>query len=476
MPGCLAALLRGFYLQRFMKRLVVLLLLIALTVAIEFKHNKGLKESDGQCNYARTLEPRPHSVSILEFGAVADGKTLNTVAFQNAIFYLKSFANKGGAQLYVPTGKWLTGSFNLTSHLTLFLERDAIILGSQDYVHWEVVEPLPSYGPGIESTGGRYRSLINGHNLTDVVITGDNGTIDGQGSVWWEQFNSHTLNHSRPHLVEFIGSSNVTISNLTFLNSPAWNIHPVYCSEVQIHNITAYAPPESPYICGVVPDSSEKVCIENSNISMSYDAIVLKSGWDEYGISYGQPTQKVHIRGVNIQSSLGSGLALGSEMSGGISNVLIEHVHLRDSLIGIHLKTVKGRGGYMINILVSDVEMENVQLAIGASGDFGIHPDEKFDSEALPVVNDVTFKNMVGSNITIAGNLSGIYESPFTSICLLNITFSIASKTSATWFCSNVKGFSEAVSPEPCSNLQSSFSNSSACFSLLYPYAGSTSF
>jgi polygalacturonase len=75
--------------------------------------------------------PRPHSVSIVEFGAIGDGITLNTHAFQNAIFYLHSFADKGGAQLYVPSGRWLTGSFNLTSHLTLFLERDAIILGSQ---------------------------------------------------------------------------------------------------------------------------------------------------------------------------------------------------------------------------------------------------------------------------------------------------------------------------------------------------------
>ena len=78
-----------------------------------------------------TLDPRPHSVSILEFGAVGDGKTLNTIAFQNAIFYLKSFADKGGAQLYVPPGKWLTGSFNLTSHLTLFLEKGAVIIGTQ---------------------------------------------------------------------------------------------------------------------------------------------------------------------------------------------------------------------------------------------------------------------------------------------------------------------------------------------------------
>lgn len=87
----------------------------------------------GQCENKRTLKPRPHSVSLEEFGAVGDGKKLNTVAFQNAIFYVKSFADKGGAQLYIPSGRWLTGSFNLTSHLTLFLERGATILGSQVY-------------------------------------------------------------------------------------------------------------------------------------------------------------------------------------------------------------------------------------------------------------------------------------------------------------------------------------------------------
>ncbi|CAH2049400.1 unnamed protein product [Thlaspi arvense] len=229
---------------------------------------KVMDQSEGQCGLNTLLEARPHSVSILEFGAVGDGKTLNTVAFQNAIFYLKSFADKGGAQLYVPQGRWLTGSFNLTSHLTLFLEREAIILGSEDYSHWGIVEPLPSYGRGIELPGARYRSLITGYNLTDVVITGDNGTIDGQGSVWWKQFSSHSLNYSRPHLVEFVSSEDIVVSNITFLNAPAWNIHPVYCSNVRVQNITAYCPPSSPYTSGIVPDSSEDVCIEKSNISM----------------------------------------------------------------------------------------------------------------------------------------------------------------------------------------------------------------
>ncbi|CAL9023982.1 unnamed protein product [Prunus brigantina] len=443
---------------------LALVLFLAFSSAVQYD-GEG---KNGQCENKKSLDPRPHSVSLLEFGAVGDGKTLNTVAFQNAIFYVKSFADKGGAQLYVPPGSWLTGSFNLTSHLTLFLEAGAIILGSQDYAHWDIVKPLPSYGRG---TGWRYRSLINGHNLSDVVITGDNGTIDGQGSVWWEQFSSHALNYSRPHLVEFTRCDNVTISNLTLLNSPAWNIHPAYCRYVQVLNITVHASPASPYTSGIVPDSSENVCIENCNISMGHDAIVLKSGWDEYGIAYGKPTKNVHIRGVNLQSSLGAGLAFGSEMSGGISNILVEQLHLRNSFIGIALKTTRGRGGYMKDIIISNVEMENIHLAMEATGQSGSHPDEKFDPDKLPFVKGVTFENMVGTNITFAGNFSGLDKSPFTSICLSNISFSITWNSSTSWFCSNVMGFSKEVSPKPCSNLQdSTFNSSAACFFSLYPF------
>ncbi|KAJ4968047.1 hypothetical protein NE237_014748 [Protea cynaroides] len=445
-----------------MKRLVALLLFLALG-------NAGVLDgewSGGQCDNKITLDPRPHSVSILEFGAVGDGKTLNTIAFQNAIFYINSFSDKGGAQLYVPSGRWLTGSFNLTSHLTLFLERGSFILGSQDAAHWDIIDPLPSYGRGIELPGGRYRSLITGYNLTDVVITGDNGTIDGQGSVWWESVSSHSLNYSRPSLVECIGCKEVVILNLTFLNSPSWNIHPVYCSNVQVRNITVHAPPESPYTVGIVPDSSDNVCIEDSNISVGYDAIALKSGWDEYGIAYGRPIRNVHIRGAQLQGSTGSALAFGSEMSGGVSDIIAEGLQIQNSFTGIEFKTNKGRGGFIKDILLSDLEMENVYQALKATGQFGSHADDMFDPNALPVIDHITLKNIVGTNITVAGDLVGIQESPFTSICLSNISLSTTSGPSTSWICSNVFGFSEFVIPEPCPALQSLYSNSSStCFS-----------
>ncbi|KAF3627184.1 putative fumarate hydratase 1, mitochondrial-like isoform 1 [Capsicum annuum] len=468
--------------------LAVLILLLALSHSIE--HTEA--QFDGECKFNKPLKPRPHSASVLDFGAVGDGETLNTLAFQNAIFYLKSFADKGGAQLYVPAGRWLTGSIKLTSHLTLFLEKEAIILGSKvspwtgcdvpaclefflcvhgnikavtvftiaealvlgnetiimrhsrDYSHWDIIEALPSYGRG------------------------NNGTVDCQGSIWWEQFSAHSLNYSRPYLVEFVSSKDVVVSNLTFLNAPAGNIHPVYCSNVVVQNISIHSPANSPYTYGVVPDSSEHVCIENSNISMGHDAVVLKSGWDEYGISYGKPTSNVHIRGVRLQSFAGAGMAFGSEMSGGISNVFVEHVYLHDSLFGIELKTARGRGGYIKDILVMDVVMANVQVGVEATGQCDSHPDEKFVPSALPVVSCITFKDIVGTNVSIAGNFTGLSDSPFTSICLSNVTFFISSNPTP-WLCSDVSGSSQNVSPEPCPELQSSFSSTTTtCFSLLH--------
>ena len=61
------------------------------------------------------------------------------------------------------------------------------------------------------------------------LVSGQNGTIDGQGKMWWELWWNRTLEHTRGHLLEIKNSHNILISNLTFMNSPFWTIHPVYC-------------------------------------------------------------------------------------------------------------------------------------------------------------------------------------------------------------------------------------------------------
>lgn len=118
-----------------MKRMVVVdLVVVVMTL-------KGV-----ECRRGRIAESfeysaiscRAHSASILDFGGVCDGKTLNTEAFQKAVNHLHEYASDGGAQLFVPAGKWLTGSFNLTSHFTLFLHRDALLLASQVSIYLSV--------------------------------------------------------------------------------------------------------------------------------------------------------------------------------------------------------------------------------------------------------------------------------------------------------------------------------------------------
>ncbi|KAL3753051.1 hypothetical protein ACJRO7_000447 [Eucalyptus globulus] len=366
-----------------------LLLLLAPSNAV---NTRG--DSDGQCKHklALDLDPRQHSVCITEFSAVGDGKTLNTVAFQNAIFYLKSFADNGGRQLYDPS-------------------------------YWDIVEPLPSYGRWIETPGRRYWSLINGYGL-----------------IWWDLFTTHSLNYSLPYLVEFVWAKHVAVSNITFLNAPAYYIHPVYCSDVHIQNVSITASPESPHTVGIVPDSSDNVCIEDCSISMGYDSISLKSGWDERAY---------------LQSYSGAAVAFGSDMPGGISNVYVNRVSMYSS-----------SSGYIEDITISDVDMDDVHMAFGAKGHFESHPDENFDPNALPVLRYITLQDVVGRSITVAGNFTGISESPFTSICLSNISLSINAGSLTSWIGSDVLGSSSSVLPKSCPELAGlSLNSSSACIS-----------
>lgn len=354
----------------------------------------------------------------------------------------------------------MTGSFNLTSHLTLNLDKHAVILGSKDSTHWPVIDALPSYGRGRELPGGRHSGLITAFNVTDVVITGENGTIDGQGAVWWDSYHNHTLKYTRPHLIEVMSSTDIVISNLTFLNSPFWNIHPVYCSNVHIHNLTILAPSHSPNTDGIDPDSSNDVCIEDCYMSIGDDLISIKSGWDQYGISFGRPSSNIIIRRVTGETPTSAGLAFGSEMSGGIVDVHVENLHVYNSRLGIRLKTAPGRGGFVKNIFISNMTMKNVQIAFDFTGSYGDHPDGGYDPNAFPDIDRLSFNDIVGDGIMIAGNIEGIQEAPFRDICLSNIYLNVTSES--PWNCSNVNGFSESVYPQPCAELQSPIPNDSS--------------
>ncbi|XP_020088305.1 probable polygalacturonase [Ananas comosus] len=435
-----------------------ILLFLFLTLFLLFLHPSSTPNPNPNPNPNLNLNPNPNSItcagfyrprgpprkavgSIVDFGGVGDGAT---------------------SQLNVPRGAWLTGSFNLTSNFTLFLEKGAVIFGSQDPEEWPLIEPLPSYGRGRERLGARHVSLIHGNGLTDVVITGNNGSIDGQGRMWWELWWNKTLNNTRGHLVELVNSTNILISNITLLNSPFWTIHPVYCSNVVIRNLTILAPLNSPNTDGIDPDSSSQVCIEDCYIESGDDLVAVKSGWDQYGMAVARPSTDIIIQRISGTTPTCSGVGFGSEMSGGISNILVNDLRVWNSASAVRFKTDKGRGGYVTNVTITNVAMENVKIPVRFSRGSNDHPDENYDPNALPRISNLYVGNVVGSNIARSPVLEGIKGTIYEGLCFRNVSFE-GVNMKKKWQCEFVRGEAYDVSPMPCEQLLSNGSSSSSC-------------
>ncbi|THU55611.1 hypothetical protein C4D60_Mb11t08400 [Musa balbisiana] len=431
---------------------------------------------------------RPTVFNLSDFGGVGDGVTLNTQAFEKAVEAIMEFGGSGGGQLNVPPGMWLTGPFNLTSHMTLFLAEGAVIMGIEDDKHWTLMPPLPSYGQGRELKGPRYGSLIHGQNLRDVERKANkslkkkeflcayglltnvdkeekkqiklsyfryNGTINGQGQTWWKRFRQGLLEHTRGPLVQLMWSRDIVISNITLQDSPFWTLHPYDCRNVTISNVTIMAPLyDAPNTDGIDPDSCEDMVIENSYISVGDDGIAIKSGWDQYGIAYGRPSTNILVKNVVLRSKMSAGVSIGSEMSGGISNITFENVLVWDSRRGVRIKTAPGRGGYIHNISYSNLTFSNLSVGIMIKTDYNEHPDDGFDPKAIPTIRNLTFRGVYGHSVRIPVQIQGSKEILVRGISFQDMQVGLSYKKKRTFRCSYVEGYVVGpIFPAPCDNL-----------------------
>ncbi|PKI42237.1 hypothetical protein CRG98_037353 [Punica granatum] len=276
--------------------------------------------------------------------------------------------------------------------------------------------------------------------------------------MWWELWWNRTLEHTRGHLVEIMNSQNILISNLTFQNSPFWTIHPVYSSNVVIKDMTILAPLDAPNTDGIDPDSSTNVCIEDCYIESGDDLVAVKSGWDHYGISMARPSLNITIRRISGTTPTCSGVGIGSEMSGGISNVTIEDLHVWDSAAGVRIKTDVGRGGYVSNISISNIFMERVKVPIRFSRGSNDHPDDGWDSKAVPTIKGIFMSNIYSINSTKAPVLEGMEGAAFEDICMRNVT-TLGLRPNLKWHCEFISGFADGVVPAPCLEMQNNSSS-----------------
>ena len=162
-------------------------------------------------------------------------------------------------------------------------------------------------------------------------------------------------------LVEFEHSSRISMTRLVLRNSPFWTSHFIYSTDIFVKDVEIYAPFTQGNTDGVNPDSSSNVHIENLYVANGDDGVAIKFGLNEAGITYNRPTVNVTIRNMTTPKGCRGGIAMGSEMSGGVRDVRIENVALNGQR-GIHMKTTKGRGGFIENITIINYTGSPVQL------------------------------------------------------------------------------------------------------------------
>ncbi|MFB3829393.1 MAG: glycoside hydrolase family 28 protein [Bryobacteraceae bacterium] len=375
--------------------------------------------------------------NVRDYGAAGNGVRKDTAAIARAV---DACAKAGGGAVLLPPGRYLTGSIELKSNVTLEIEAGATILGSTDPADYAVA-PNAYMPERSELTG-----LIWGRDLVNVTVKG-RGTVDGQGKTWWERqwaaspkkgrpapspaataAAKKALVNGRPYLLKLVRCKNVLVEGLTFVNSPAWTIHPVMCEFVNIHALTIVNPVPSPNTDGINPESCRNVHISNCHIDVGDDCITLKSGKDEAGRRAGRPNENITVTNCTMLKGHG-GVVIGSEMSGGVRNVTVSNCVFNGTDIGIRVKSQRGRGGVVEGVAVSNIVMQDVPEAFTITTFYqgSDQPGEIYPvNDGTPVFRDFRISNITARGSKSAGQITGLKEMPVSGISFSHVRIAAA--------------------------------------------------
>jgi len=387
-------------------------------------------------------------VSIVDFGAVpceltaqgevVPGSVKNTEAIKAAI---DAVASQGGGRVVFPAGNWLTGPIHFKSGVEIHLEKGCEVFFSTDKADY-----LPAVFTLYE--GMRcytYSAQLYAHECHDIAITGE-GTFNGQGFVWWYWIAVHREGVDdlyrqaqartpveerlyvkpewgiRPGLLHFVDCQNVTIEGCTFKFSPFWTVHPTWCENIIIRNIKVINPYDhAPNTDGCNFEGCKRALLDGIWVDTGDDAVCLKSGRDEDGRVCARPCEDIIIRNLTANRSHG-GITIGSEMSGGVSNIYIENCKFLKNFIGIWIKTAPTRGGYVRNIEYHNIEVaklwhEGICFTMGYAGD-GYNPK---DAPTMPVIENILVEDFTCAGSDVAVKIEGIKGFPMRSIYLKDV-------------------------------------------------------
>ena len=384
---------------------------------------------------------------ITDFGAIGDGKTKCTEAFNKAVLACNTAE---GGRVVVPVGAFLTGPIHLKSNVNLHVSKGATLLFSTDYedylpqvlVRWEGVECM------------NLSPLIYAWKCENIAITG-RGTINGQGPVWWKwrrqdpspyrasnnavrkwakegrpvkdriQGTSKDF-HWCPTLIAPVYSKNILIEGLTVIDSPFWNLNPVYCENVTVRGLTIDN--HGPNGDGVNPDSCKNVLIEDCYFNTGDDCIAIKSGRDTDGRRVNVPCENIVVRNCEMKNGHG-GVVIGSEMSGGVRNVYAENCVMDSPDLdrALRIKTNPDRGGFVENVYMRNIKVGQVRDAV-VKVNF-LYQNVR-EGDFIPWLRNVNVENVTSNKSQYGILIEAHPDSPATDVMIKNCTFKNVSKGS----------------------------------------------
>lgn len=389
--------------------------------------------------------------NVRDYGATGARLVPETAAFQKAI---DDCAQKGGGTVAVPRGWWYVGPIHLKSNIRLDIAKYAVVQFAADPALYGTTKfPVTAEGKNADL------ALINISDSKNVAITGE-GTLDGQGYVWWEWMrdywrgsaaaNDGVANQrqkvTRPRLLLANNVKDLLLDSVTFTNAPSFHVVLNHSQDITVRHVSILAPASSPNTDAIDPGNSRNVLIENNLISCGDDIVAIKGSGEEPGYP-DAAVSNIIIRNNRIFG--GHGISIGSGTSGGVKHVLIENNTFEGSFHGLRIKTRRGFGGEVSDIVFRNNTMKDVENVLTISDYFQYAPldltvaraqmakggmlivdlfyppederPEPFVKNKTPDLHDITIDGLIATGAERAGIVIGLPERNIRNVTFRNV-------------------------------------------------------
>ncbi|MBO4394269.1 MAG: glycoside hydrolase family 88 protein, partial [Spirochaetales bacterium] len=366
----------------------------------------------------------------------------------------------GKCAVVIPQGHFSVGPVVVPSHTHIIFQEGAVLDFTDDF---DAYPPVWTRWEGVYCYALQPCMFIS--QAEDVVIEGP-GVLDGHGEKWWEHImpwknggrpavqtlecekrlaalNPNYLNEPeggggrpcqflRPPLLQIIDSNNVRIDGIKLTRSPFWTCHPVCVTNLHLYNIMIDNPYDSPNTDGIDIESCVNVDVLGCDVNVGDDGIAVKCGSGKEMMGF-QRSENIVVENCTVRNAHG-GFVIGSETASGVKGAYVRNCRFIGTDRGIRIKTRRGRGGHMEDIVAQDIFMDEVICPISINMYYRCGSDEAWlyslekqpIDEGTPLIKDVLIERIEAINCrSAAAFLAGIPEMPLQNIVVRDSSFQV---------------------------------------------------